>query len=313
MVEHERPVGAWHAEWHALTTALAATGGAVAAVARSLDGLKVDAARMRANISPETLSEAERFGLASGDAGRVPRLGGRVHRSRAREVPRMTLVYCGSLGSTAAMWEPQLAAFPADHVFELPGHGAAPVVDDVTVDSLATEILQTGRGTFSYVGLSLGGSIGMRVAAAAPDRVERLVLACTSVEFGPATQWEERAATVRTEGLEAIVDAVMARWFTQGFGDVNRWREMFLSIDREGYARCCEALAGRDAAGDLERITASTLVIAGAEDPTSPPAEAAKIAARVPGARVALIDGAAHLANVEQPEAFNRLLEEHLA
>ncbi len=55
----------------------------------------------------------------------------------------MTLVYCGSLGSTAAMWEPQLAAFPADHVFELPGHGAAPVVDDVTVDSLATEILQT--------------------------------------------------------------------------------------------------------------------------------------------------------------------------
>jgi len=63
VAEHERPAGAWHAEWHALTNALAATGGAVSAVARSLEGLRVDAARMRANVVPETLSEAERFGL----------------------------------------------------------------------------------------------------------------------------------------------------------------------------------------------------------------------------------------------------------
>jgi 3-oxoadipate enol-lactonase len=223
-----------------------------------------------------------------------------------------TLVYCGSLGSTAAMWEPQLAAFPADHIFELPGHGAAPVVDDVTVDSLAAHILETVDGSFSYVGLSLGAAIGMRVAGAAPERVEKLVLACTSVQFGEPAQWLERAATVRAEGLEAIVDAVMARWFTPDFGDVDRWRAMFLSVDREGYARCCEALAGRNGEADLARITASTLIIAGTEDPTSPPAEAAKIAALVPGSRIELIHGAAHLANVGQPEAFNQLLEEHL-
>lgn len=224
----------------------------------------------------------------------------------------MTLVYCGSLGSTAAMWEPQLAAFPADHVFELPGHGAAPLRDDVTIDSLAAEILDTVDGPFSYIGLSIGGTIGMRVAAAAPERVEKLVLACTSVQFGDPAQWLERAATVRADGLEAIVDAVMGRWFTPGFPDVGRWREMFLSIDAEGYARCCEALARRNGEADLMAIAAPTLVIAGAEDPTSPPAEAAKIAALVPGARVAEIDGAAHLANIGKPEAFNRLLEEHL-
>ena len=61
--EHERAAGAWHAEWHALTAALAATGGAVAAVRRSLTGLQVDPERMRANIDPVTLAEAGRFGL----------------------------------------------------------------------------------------------------------------------------------------------------------------------------------------------------------------------------------------------------------
>jgi len=217
----------------------------------------------------------------------------------------MTLVYSGSLGSTAAMWEPQP---PADHVFELPGHGAAAVAGAVTIDSLARDILDSVDGPFSYVGLSIGGAIGMRVAALAPERVERLVLACTSTRFGEAAQWHDRAATVRADGLEAIVDAIMGRWFTPGYGDVARWREMFLSVDREGYARCCEALAGWDGSGDLRRIEAPTLVIAGAEDPTSPPSAAEEIAALVPGARVAVIDGAAHLANVEAADAFNRLL-----
>ncbi|HTR32301.1 MAG TPA: alpha/beta fold hydrolase [Gaiellaceae bacterium] len=217
----------------------------------------------------------------------------------------MTLVYSGSLGSTAAMWEPQP---PADYAFELPGHGAAPVVDGVTIDSLARTILDSVEGPFSYVGLSIGGPIGMRVAALAPERVERLVLACTSTRFGEAAQWHDRAATVRAGGLETIVDTIMGRWFTPGFGDVARWREMFLSVDREGYARCCEALAGWDGSGDLRRIEAPTLVIAGAEDPTSPPSAAEEIAALVPGARVEVIDGAAHLANVEAADAFNRLL-----
>jgi 3-oxoadipate enol-lactonase len=207
------------------------------------------------------------------------------------------------------MWEPQPSA---DHVFELPGHGAAPVVDGVTIDSLAQHVLDTVDGSFSYVGLSLGASIGMRVAALAPERVDKLVLACTSAKFGDAAQWLDRAAVVRAEGLEAIVDAVMGRWFARGFREVDRWRAMFLSVDREGYARCCEALAGRDATDDLARIVAPTLVIAGTEDPTSPPPEAQNIAAHVRDARVSLIGGAAHLANLGDPEAFNRLLEEFL-
>ncbi|MGZ4291819.1 MAG: alpha/beta fold hydrolase [Gaiellaceae bacterium] len=224
----------------------------------------------------------------------------------------MTVVLCGSLGSTAAMWGPQARVVADPVVVEHPGHGGAPLLDGFDVDALARRSLDAVEGRFSFVGLSLGGAVGMRVAAIAPERLERLVLACSSPRFGEASQWHERAAAVRAEGLEAIVDAVMGRWFTPWFREVAPWREMFLSVDREGYARCCEALAGWDGGGDLERIQAPTLVVAGAEDPTSPPAHARVIAARIRDARVAVIDGAAHLANVEAATEFNRLLEEHL-
>jgi 3-oxoadipate enol-lactonase/4-carboxymuconolactone decarboxylase len=225
-----------------------------------------------------------------------------------------TVVLCGSLGSTAAMWDPQAPVFAGRRAVpvELPGHGAAPVIDDVTVTSLAHRVLAAVEGPFSLVGLSLGGAVAMRVAAEAPDRVERLVLACTSREFGEPAQWIERAATVRADGLESIADAVMARWFTPAFDAVALWREMFVSVDAEGYARCCEALAGWDGSADLERVEAPTLAIAGSDDPTSPPAAAEAIAERVADARVAIIRGAAHLANVECADEFNRLLEEYL-
>src|SRR5205085_3316317 len=117
---------------------------------------------------------------------------------------------------------------------------------------------------------------------------------------------------VRREGLSAIVDAVMARWFAPEFPGLAAYREMFLSVDGEGYARCCEVLAGWDGSADLERVSCPTLVVAGTDDPTSPPAHAEAIASRVRGARVVVIDDARHLANVERPDSFNSLLEEVL-
>lgn len=224
-----------------------------------------------------------------------------------------TVVLVGSLGSTAAMWDPQrpaLASFRTVDV-EHPGHGAAPVVDAPSIEALADRVLGAVDGPFSFVGLSLGGAVGMRLAADHPERVERLVLACAAVQFGEAAQWLDRAALVRSDGLVAIVDAVLGRWFTPGFPDVERYRRMILSIDREGYARCCEALATWSGEG-LDRIQAPTLVIAGEHDPTVPPSLAEELAGRIPGARLAVLDAAAHLANLEQPDAFNRLLEDHL-
>jgi 3-oxoadipate enol-lactonase len=224
------------------------------------------------------------------------------------------VVLCGSLGSTAAMWRPQAPVLAGREVtsVEHPGHGGEPVPGDVRVETLARRLLEAAPERFVLVGLSLGGAVAAEAAALAPERVEAVVLCCMSTSFGDANGWRERAALVRSEGLEAIVDAVLGRWFTPRFGDVEPYRAMFLSVDVEGYARCCEALATWDGTEALRRIAAPTVVVAGREDPTSPPAHAEAIAALVAGARLALLDDAAHLATVERADLFNPLLEELL-
>lgn len=223
----------------------------------------------------------------------------------------------GSLGSTSAMWDAQAGSLERAGFrvvrLEHPGHGGAPVEGVSTVAELARRaVALVGGERFAFVGLSLGGAIGIRLALDAPDRVERLVLACTSARFGPPEQWRERAATVRARGMEAVAEAVLERWFTPAFDDVRRYREMLLSTDPEGYARCCEAVAGWDARDELVRLTARTLVISGADDPATPPEHGDAIAAAVPAARHRVLADARHLANVERAEEFNALLLEHL-
>jgi 3-oxoadipate enol-lactonase len=155
-------------------------------------------------------------------------------------------------------------------------------------------------------GLSLGGATAMWVAAEAPERIDRLILACTSARFGDPAQWLERAETVRRAGLEAIADKVVARWFTDDVEPetIARFRSLLVSTPAEGYAASCEALAGWDFGGRLGEIRADTLVIAGAEDAVAPLRESEQLVGRIPGARLVVVEQAAHLANVEQPESF---------
>ena len=221
------------------------------------------------------------------------------------------LVLSGSIGSTTETWEPQLPALAAFDLVALdhPGHGSAPApAGPIELADLGRGVLaaldERGIARASVCGLSLGGAVGMWLAVNAPQRVDRLVLACTRAQFGEPHAWHERAATVRAHGMEAVVDTVLERWFTPGFRDRARWRAMMASVDPDGYARCCELLAGIDLRGDLGRIEAPTLVIAGAEDSTVSPEEIDQVVSGIPGARLLEIEGAAHIANVEQPRAF---------
>jgi len=226
-----------------------------------------------------------------------------------------TVVLCGSLGSASSIWDAQLPALEGRHVLRIdhPGHGGTPLTDVHDVGDLAARVLAATDGEpFSFVGISLGGAVGMQLALTVPDRIERLVLACTAARFGEPEQWLERAAVVRTDGMEAIADAVLARWFTPAFADGGPYRDMLLATDPEGYARCCEALARWDVRDELAAIRAPTLVIAGADDPSTTPATVEVIAAGIPGARLEVIEHAAHIASIEQAQAFNRLIGEHL-
>jgi 3-oxoadipate enol-lactonase len=218
-----------------------------------------------------------------------------------------TLVLLGSLGSTVQMWEPQLPALRGFRVVrvDLPGHGRSPVPDrEISIADIADAVAELAAGPASYCGISLGGVVAMCIAANA--EVDRLALACTKPSFPPPEQWADRAARVRAEGMSSIADAVLARWFVQ---EPPAWaREMLLACDREGYARCCEALRDADLSADLDRILAPTLVVGGSEDPTVTPRDLDAL----PGSHL-VIPGGAHLVTAEQPAAFNDALVAHLA
>jgi 3-oxoadipate enol-lactonase len=226
----------------------------------------------------------------------------------------VTVVFSGSLGADRRMWEPQEHAGIRGVTVEHPGHGGAPVIEVTDIRDLAAATLaQVEPPRFSFVGVSLGGAVGMRIALDAPRRLDRLVLICTSARFGEPQAWRDRAAVVREQGLEAIVDVLLERWFTDEFADVQRYREMFLSTGQEGYARCCGALARWDLRDELHEIAAPTLVVSGADDPAAPPEYGALLAERIPEARHVVIPHARHLASVERADEVNRLIQDHLS
>lgn len=235
------------------------------------------------------------------------------------------LVLSGSLGSTMAVWEPLLPSLRAFRVirYDHRGHGASPVPEGpYSVADLGRDLLRLlddlNVERASIAGISLGGMVGMWTAANAPHRVERLVLLCTAACLPPAEAWRERAAAVRHAGTAVVADAVLGRWVTPAFLQrepalSGALRAMIASTPPQGYAACCEAIATWDFEASLGAIGAPTLVVAGGADEATPPALARAIAARIAGARVAIIDDAAHVPVVERPTEVAALLFDHLA
>lgn len=235
------------------------------------------------------------------------------------------LVLLNSLGTSLGMWDDQAGPL-AERLrlirYDQRGHGESPVPNgpyslaDLGGDLIALlDRLQIERA--SLCGLSLGGMAAMWVASEVPDRIDRLVLCCTSALLGPASDWQQRARTVRGFGVQAIADAVLARWFTPAFLErrppaVDRLDAMLRATPAEGYAGCCEAIRDMALTDRLSRITAPTLVISGADDLATPPLHGQAIANAVPGARLDIVEDAAHLANVEQPEAITERILAHV-
>ncbi len=205
--------------------------------------------------------------------------------------------------------------------FDARGHGgsAAPT-GDYTLDQLGGDALAVldafGVRRAHLCGLSMGGVTAQWLAIHAPQRVDRLILANTASRVGSFESWQARRDLVLEQGLQAIADLAMERFFSPAFRlarpeVVTSFREGLLACDPVGYAGCCAALRDANLTPSLDRITAPTLVIGGAEDISTPPDQTLALARTIPRARHVLLP-AAHLSNVEQPQAFTAALLSHL-
>jgi 3-oxoadipate enol-lactonase len=228
-----------------------------------------------------------------------------------------------SLGSNGAMWTPQVAALAPTYrvvTIDTRGHGASDAppgpyqLDELGADVMAVAD-DAGIDHFHAVGLSLGGQMAMWLGAHAPDRVRSLVLANTGVKIGNDDSWRARIDAVTTGGMIAVRDAVLARWFADGFADRRpAWfaeaQATFDATDPIGYAACCASLRDTDLSSVAGRIDAPTLIIGGDVDLATPPAEAERIHALIDGSELTVLTDAGHLSNLDQPEAFTaRVLE----
>lgn len=248
-----------------------------------------------------------------------------VHHLVAGPSDAPIVLISNSLGSNLHMWDPQMDALVERFRvvrYDLRGHGRSPAPDGpYTLDDLATDALvlldRLDVERAHLVGLSLGGMVSMQLAVSAPERVDRMVLCCTSAYLPPAAKWHARAATVRADGMGAVCDAVVDRWLTPAFAAaspalVRDLRAMVEATPAEGYASCCEAIAAMDLRGQLRHINVPALVVIGADDPAIPADHAATIAAALEDARTVTVGPAAHLANVEQPAAISQHILSHL-
>lgn len=234
------------------------------------------------------------------------------------------LVLSNSLSSDLSMWDPQVPALAERFRvvrYDQRGHGRTGAPEGpYSMERLGRDALALmdalGIARADWCGLSMGGMTGMWLLTHAPERIGRAVLANTAAHMGPPELWNGRIRTATRGGMPALVDATVERWFTPGFRErepatIARVRKMILATPAAGYRGCCAAIRDMDQREAIRAVRAPALVIIGAHDPATTPAAGRLIADTIPGAHSVTLD-AAHIGNLEQPEAFTRAVLDFL-
>ncbi|MEM1047714.1 MAG: 3-oxoadipate enol-lactonase [Pseudomonadota bacterium] len=235
------------------------------------------------------------------------------------------LTFSNSLGTNLHMWDDQMSAFENDYRilrYDSRGHGKSGAPEGAysiaTLGGDALTLLDAlGIETTLWCGLSKGGMVGMWLGTNHPERFTRMAYCNTSAHMPTPDMWQGRARTAREQGMPALETAIIDRWFTKSFQDgspdrVDKVRRQILSTPGGGYAGCCEAIGAMNQRESIRAIPRPVLVIAGAEDPATPPEHGRQIAEAITGASLIVLERAAHLSNIEQTEAFNAALERFL-
>jgi 3-oxoadipate enol-lactonase len=232
-----------------------------------------------------------------------------------------------SLATDLSMWDLTVPALSGFRVlrYETRGHGkteapkAAYTLDQLADDALAL-LKALGITRTHWVGLSMGGMIGQTLALKAPEVFASLALCDTSsrVPAEAKPQWADRIKTAETQGMEPLVEGTLARWFTEPFRKsrkdvIDKVATMIRNTPTAGYAGCCAAISQLDLTDKISAIKIPTIAIVGEDDPGTPVAAHKVITEQIAGSRLEILKSAAHLSNMEQPEAFNRALSGFLS
>lgn len=251
--------------------------------------------------------------------------GCQLHYALTGPADAPALVLSHSLGSDLHMWDAQMNRLSRGYRvlrYDTRGHGGSGAPPGhYTIDRLGRDVLslmdRTAITRAHVAGVSLGGVTALWLGVNAAGRVNRLVLANTAARIGSEASWAERMRVVESGGLGAIADITMERWFTAAFRaaepeTIARIRATLVRTSAAGYLGCCAALRDADLRADAGRVTARTLVITGAHDPATPPADGAFLAEAIPGAGLREFP-TNHLANIECAAAFGDAMVEFLA
>ena len=234
------------------------------------------------------------------------------------------VVMAHALGATLELWDAQAATLAGRYRvlrYDVRGHGGSEVPPGpYTLEQMAGDLRELldalGIADVHFVGLSMGGLIGMTFALAHPGRVRSLVLCDTTACYGPAVtrMWDDRIRVAETRGTTGeLIDKTMAIWFTPEFhathkSIVDGVSAMLRATDPRGYVAAIRAIGWVDLRDRLGAIRCPTLVVVGEKDPGTPPAMARVLHENIAGSRLVVLPGAMHCSPVESADAFTRTL-----
>ena len=236
------------------------------------------------------------------------------------------IVFANSLGTDLTVWDEVVDRLPAGFAvlgYDKRGHGLSSLPGHpLSIDDHAGDLLglldHLGVANCVLCGVSVGGMIGQRVAARAPERVRGLVLCNTGARIGDLETWNQRIADVDAHGLEPQADAVLGRWFTPAFREaggarLEGCRAMLVRTPAKGYTATCAAIRDADLSVETARLDVPTLCIAGAGDMATPPELVRALRDLIPGAAYCEIPDCGHLPSVERPEECTAVIVGFLA
>lgn len=239
-----------------------------------------------------------------------------IHHALEGPADNPVLILSNSLGTDFSMWDPQIPEWTKLFRvlrYDTRGHGKSSVTPGpYSAEQLANDVLALADSLeldrFHFCGLSMGGMTGMWLAAHAPERLRKLIVSSAAAKFGDLQTWNTRIDAVRKNGMKPVAAAAIERWFTPSFraqnpSAVGKIQKVLEAVNPEGYISNCAAVRDFDFRGQLDKITAPTLVVSGTHDPSTTPDDGRFLANGISGARYVELNGA-HLVNIEDRERF---------